>query len=118
MRAKAIYEKFCPQNGIIYDFCAGFGGRMLGALSSSKNFIYICTDPNSETYENLLKEGAYIEEVTKRKNSFKVYNECAEDLELKKESVDFIFSCPPFFDLEKYGNEETQSYIKYPNYEE
>ncbi len=118
MRAKAIYEKFCPQNGIIYDFCAGFGGRMLGALSSSKNFIYICTDPNSETYENLLKEGAYIEEVTKRKNSFKVYNECAEDLELEKESVDFIFSCPPFFDLEKYGNEETQSYIKYPNYEE
>ena len=118
MRAKAIYEKFCPKDGVIYDFCAGFGGRMLGALSSSKNFTYIGTDPNTETYENLLKEGAYIEEVTGRKNSFKIYNECAENLDLKEKSVDFVFSCPPFFDLERYTDEETQSYIRYSNYEE
>ena len=118
MRAKAIYEKFCPENGVIYDFCAGFGGRMLGALSSSKNFTYIGTDPNTETYQNLLKEGAYIEKTTGRKNSFKLYNECAENLELEKESIDFVFSCPPFFDLEKYSDENTQSYLKYPNYEE
>ena len=118
MRAKAIYEKFCPKDGVIYDFCAGFGGRMLGALSSSKNFTYIGTDPNTETYENLLKEGTYIEEVTERKNSFKIYNECAENLDLKEKSVDFVFSCPPFFDLERYTDEETQSYIRYSNYEE
>lgn len=30
MKAKAIYEKYCPKNGIIYDFACGFGGRMLG----------------------------------------------------------------------------------------
>ena len=118
MRAKAIYEKFCPKNGVIYDFCAGFGGRMLGALSSHKNFTYIGTDPNSETYENLLKEGAYIEEVTHKTNSFKLYNECAENLELPEKSVDFVFSCPPFFSLEQYSDENTQSYIQYPNYEE
>ena len=41
MKAKALYEKYCPENGIIYDFACGFGGRMLGALSSKKNFKYL-----------------------------------------------------------------------------
>ena len=41
IRAKVIYERFCPKNGIIYDYSAGFGGRMLGALSSNYNFTYI-----------------------------------------------------------------------------
>ena len=47
MRAKAIFERFCPKGGVIYDYSAGFGGRMLGALSSKNDFIYIGTDPNT-----------------------------------------------------------------------
>ena len=47
MRAKAIYERFCPKGGTIYDYSAGFGGRMLGALSSKYNFTYVGTDPNT-----------------------------------------------------------------------
>ena len=34
MKAKIIFEHYCPKNGIIYDYSAGYGGRMLGALSS------------------------------------------------------------------------------------
>jgi len=41
IRAKAIYERFCPENGYVYDYSAGFGGRMLGALSSKNNYTYI-----------------------------------------------------------------------------
>lgn len=118
MRAKAIIEKFCPENGVVYDFCAGFGGRMLGALSSSKNLTYIGTDPNTETYQHLQELQAYIEEVTGRTNSAILYNQCAEDLELEENSVDLCFSCPPFFTLEKYTQEKTQSIIQYPEYQE
>ena len=118
MRAKAIYERFCPKDGVIYDYSAGFGGRMLGALSSSYNFKYIATEPNTETYHNLLKLGKYIEQETKRADSYKVYNDCSEDLKLEPEFADFIFSCPPYFNLEKYSDEETQSMNKFPNYEE
>ena len=31
---------------------------------------------------------------------------------------DFIFTSPPYFDLEKYSDEPTQSYLRYPQYEE
>jgi hypothetical protein len=33
----------------------------------------------------------------------------------KKESLDFAFTSPPYFDTEKYSNEKTQSYLKYKN---
>ncbi len=118
LRAKAIYEKFCPVGGTIYDYSCGFGGRMLGALSSKNNYTYIGTDPNTETFNNLLSLGKQIEEITKRKDSFEIYNKESENLILNDNSIDFAFSCPPFFSLEKYTDESTQSYNKYNKYEE
>jgi len=70
IRAKTIYERFCPKNGIIYDYSAGYGGRMLGALSSKNNYKYIAVEPNSDTYYNLLQLGSLIENVTNRKKTF------------------------------------------------
>lgn len=117
IRAKTIYERFCPKNGIIYDYSAGFGGRLLGALSSKNNYKYIAVEPNSDTYYNLLQLGKIIENVTNRENSFEIYQECSQNF-LPKEKVDFAFSCPPFFDLERYSNQSTQSIIKYPKYKD
>ena len=117
MRAKAIYEKFCPKGGVIYDYSAGFGGRMLGALSSSYDFHYIATDPNTETFHNLLNLRDYIAEV-KPNIKCDLGNEGSETFALPEASVDFAFSCPPFFTLEKYSDEETQSVNKFPVYEE
>lgn len=118
MRAKCIYEKFCPANGVIYDYSMGFGGRMLGALSSKQNFTYIGTDPNSETYYWLKNLGSYIEKETKRTNSYKIFNLPSEQLCLDDNSVDLAFSSPPFYNKEIYTLEENQSIMKYPKYED
>lgn len=117
IRAKAIYERFCPKNGVIYDYSAGFGGRMLGALSSNNNYKYIAVQPNSDTYYNLLQLGQIIEQITNRTNSFQIYKYGSEDF-TPKEKIDFAFSCPPFFDLERYSDQSTQSIIKFPQYED
>ncbi len=118
MRAKAIYEKFCPVDGVIYDYSCGFGGRMLGALSSKNNYTYIGCEPCTDTVEHLNELGSYIESVTKRRNSFKIHQECSEDLKLPENSVDFAFSCPPFYGLERYSDEETQSINRWPSYQD
>lgn len=115
IRAKAIYERFCPKDGIIYDYSAGFGGRMLGALSSKNNYTYIAVEPNSDTYYNLLQLGSYIEKETKRIESFKIYRTGSENF-IPSQQIDFAFSCPPFFNLERYSNESSQSIVKYPEY--
>lgn len=112
--AKAIWERFTPEGGIVYDYCAGFGGRMLGALSSKKNLHYIGVDPNTETMYNLHRLGMLIESVTGRENSYELHCCGAEDFKGIEESVDFAFSSPPYFELEQYCDEPTQCYNKFP----
>lgn len=52
--ARTIYEKY-NTNNIIYDPCAGWGDRMLAALSM--NMDYIATDTNEELVNRLNKLG-------------------------------------------------------------
>jgi hypothetical protein len=114
MKAQAIYERFCPKkNGVIYDYSSGYGGRMLGALTSKNNYKYIGVEPNIETYQNLLMLGKYVEKTLNREDSFEIHNTVSENFKMEEESIDFAFSSPPYFNLEQYTNEETQSYIKY-----
>lgn len=114
MNAKAIYERFCPKGGTIYDFCCGFGGRLLGALSSKNNYRYVGTDPCTETMYHLHQLGEYIEQVTGRENSYELHCCGSEDFKGPKNSIDFAFSSPPYFNLEVYSDEETQCYNKFP----
>lgn len=118
MRAKALYEKYCPKNGLIYDFACGFGGRMLGALSSKNNYTYIGVEPCIETYGHLNELGIHIENVIKRNNSYKLYCMGSEDYRGEDNSFDFAFSSPPYFNLEHYSDEPTQCYNKFPTLEE
>lgn len=115
MNAQAIYEAYCPEGGVIYDYSCGFGGRLTGALTSKKNFTYIGTEPNSKTFENLHRLGHAIESVTGRTNSFKIVKLGSEKFKTNPEIFDFAFSSPPYFDLECYCDEPTQCYNAYPN---
>jgi hypothetical protein len=119
MNAKALYERLCPKDGIIYDFSAGFGGRMIGALTSKNNYKYLAVEPASETFDNLNVLGAYIEKALGGKDRFKIFKQGSEDFRLKKgEYIDFAFSSPPYFNLEQYSDEETQCYNRFPSLDE
>ena len=96
----------------------GFGGRLLGCLSSKKNFRYVGTDPCTETMYHLHELGDYIEMVTGREDSYELHCCGSEDFRGPAESVDFAFSSPPYFDLEVYSDEETQCFNKFPELED
>lgn len=117
MNAKALYERYCPPDGIIYDYACGFGGRMLGALTSKNNYRYFGVEPCIETYGYLHRLGLYIERATGRQKIFKVYCMGSEDCMVKENYIDFAFSSPPYFNLEKYSDEPTQCYNKFPELE-
>ena len=123
MNAKAVFERFTPEGGVIWDPSAGFGGRMLGALSSKNNYTYVGTDPNAESMYNLHRLGTAIEGVTQRENSFELHCCGSEDFLGPANSIDFAFTSPPYFDLEQYGddggdfNNDNQCYKKFPELE-
>lgn len=108
--AKALYDVFAT-NGVVWDMCGGFGGRILGFQVSNAR-KYICTEPSTKTYQGLLElKSDYIS-----KNS-EIYHCGCEDYIPDKNSLDFCFTSPPYFNTEHYSNEDTQSYIKYPTKE-
>lgn len=111
--AKYIYNTF-GNNGKIFDPCCGWGGRLLGFLSS--NCIeYVGCDPSTETYNGLnTLKNIY----SYRNKEVQLNNCCAEDYVPKSDYFDLVFTSPPYFNTEHYSNETTQSYLRYPDYED
>lgn len=100
--SKMICLKYKPK--IVLDPCAGWGGRMLGVVSSGSN--YIAFDPNTETYKNLLSLSKYLniqDKVTI------ICDDAKNMLNYNLPKVDMVLTSPPYFDLEIYTHENTQS---------
>lgn len=111
--AKQIIFSTNKINGTLFDPCAGWGGRMLGTVAA--HWRYVGCEPNTTTYNNLLE----IVDFLGIKDSVTLYNMPYENLDLNNLcEVDIILTSPPYFDLERYDNKDSQSYIKYSTYED
>lgn len=120
MKVKMLVDYYMNEGENFLDFSCGFGGRMLGVLSSKKNLNYFGFEPGSETFNQLKVLSKYISEAFNCEEKTEIYKQGSEE-DLPNEwieKMDFCFSSPPYFDLERYSDEDTQCYIKYPNLED
>ncbi|HOA47734.1 MAG TPA: class I SAM-dependent methyltransferase [Candidatus Pacearchaeota archaeon] len=113
--AKAIYELYCQkENARILDISAGFGGRLVGAMSSKFNYEYVGVDPSTKAVEGLNNLIGFLNV----KDRAKIIKMPFEDTEnILEGKFDFCFTSPPYFKKEIYSEEETQSYKRYPEIE-
>lgn len=113
--ARAIVEHLCPVLwGNIYDYSAGYGGRLLGITSSNMRYNYIGIDPNTETVKNL----NYLQQLIESATGVTSEIYCTTSEEYEPENIDLAFSSPPYFNLEKYSDEETQCMVRYQSLDE
>lgn len=99
----------------VFDPCIGWGGRMIGATCLGKDYHYTGCEPFTKTYvglENMAKELSIENQVT-------IYNKGVENVleELNDKRYDMCLTSPPYFDLEVYCHEDTQSIKKYETYD-
>jgi len=113
--AMQIYKKILKNNPypVIWDPSMGFGARMLGFIASFKEGVYFGTDPAIETYNDLEKLKEEINE--KYSHEIHIQNTGSEKVELPENIGDLVFTSPPYFDTEKYFNEDGQCWKDYPN---
>lgn len=92
------YKWFCTENGKILDPFAG--GSVRGIVAEKLGFHYTGIDLSTEQI-NANKENAKELNVSPT-----WYNDDSMNVDkyLDNESVDMIFSCPPYFDLEIYSD--------------
>ena len=108
--AKWLYEQYVPEGGIVFDYSAGWGARLLAAMSLG--IRYYGVDPLTSSALNRM--GSFFN------GNAIVINGISENGDIYKDipAVDHIISSPPYFKLEVYSSDKTQCYNQYPEYNE
>ena len=114
--AKAFYDYFKSVN--ILDFSAGWGDRLAGFYCGETTRHYVGIDPNTINHPNYERQ---VEFYKKHQTFFEepktvdLICEPAEDVDYSsyENYFDTIFTSPPYFNVEKYSDEDTQSYLRY-----
>jgi hypothetical protein len=107
--AKAVVEMFSPAGGTVLDPCAGYGGRAVGALVAGRRYVGVEPHPEApEAFRGLLRAlGGHLE----------LHNEPFEDVGLGDLRADLVLTSPPYFCVERYADDATQSWVRYPTWE-
>ena len=138
LTAKFLYEHFTKhisedEKITVYDPSAGWGGRILGAMTVNRDLHYIGTDPNPDNigiYENVanyynthcFQSNPFFGKASP--NTFEVYQLGSEvigddeNFRLYENKLDFVFTSPPYFNREQYSQDENQSFKKFSAYED
>ena len=106
--AAYIYQKYATY-GVVWDMSGGWGGRLLGAIKAGVD-TYIATEPSIKTYDGLCE---LANEYANGRIRYHIANCGSEVFSPIKNSLDLCFTSPPYFDLELYADEPSQSFIKY-----
>ena len=112
--AWSIMNDMAPDGGTVLDFCAGFGGRLLGTIPLDRHYIGI--DPAKAQIRGLKKMVSSLKYWAKC--TTELINGCAEEIMplIPSSSVDLVFTSPPYFNLERYCSSSDQSYSRYQSY--
>ena len=116
--AKAFYDYFGSVN--VLDFSAGWGDRLAGFYCGETTKSYVGIDPNTVNHPNYKRQVEFYKKhqtLFEEEKKVDLICEPAEDVDYSKYEnyFDTIFTSPPYFNVEKYSDEDTQSYIRYKN---
>jgi hypothetical protein len=115
--ARWVYDNYKAEN--ILDTSMGWGDRLAGFYSSGgKNYVGI--DPNSNLHKGYRSQayvyGRLLEENNRVNDKTTEFIESpAEDADLSqyKNYFDLMFTSPPYFNREKYTDDDTQSWVRH-----
>lgn len=105
-----VLDIFKPKKWL--DISAGWGDRLISAILYPTVKCYNSTDPNLSLHKHYLD---IIKFFNVSKKHYQIKKKGFEDLRLKDNYYDLVFSSPPFFDMETYSNNKNDSLIKYPS---
>jgi hypothetical protein len=104
-------QMFNPKS--VLDFSAGWGERLLSCIVTDVKYTGV--DPNTNLFPGY---NQIIDTFAKDKSKYNLINSTFEDVNLGNNMYDMVFTSPPYFDLETYTNNETQSIFQYKNEKE
>ena len=116
--AKALYEVYGRDRCKVLDTSSGFGGRLLGFFTAKNTSEYVGIDPNTADSCNrfILYMSRYF---NKKAYVNKIGSEdfTVENYPQYENYFDISFTSPPYFNIERYSDDITQSHVKFNTYD-
>jgi hypothetical protein len=104
----------------VLDFSMGWGDRLAGFYAASTTEHYVGLDPRKENHPIYEQQKEFYDKnlgwfETKKTTDF--FCEPAEDFDFTKwvDYFDVVFTSPPYFSVERYSYDDTQSWVRYKN---
>lgn len=107
--AKRLVEDFSPVGGLVLDPCAGYGGRAVGTLAAGRRYIGVDPHPKAEGSFQKLRNLLNVD--------LTFFNQPIEDVDFGGIQADLVLTSPPYFSVERYSNDSTQSWVRYPTWD-
>ena len=102
LMAMEVYAMYKPT--AVLDFCAGWGGRLVGACALNIK-EYIGIEINKGLKEPYAKLASFLtDEERKVDTKISMYFEDAAKFDFSKVEYDMVLTSPPYYSLEKYPN--------------
>lgn len=111
--AKAFYTLYNSKG--ILDFSAGWGDRLAGFYATDTAAAYHGVDPNLRLQTGYLKQINSYGKISTPKIAY-INPSPAEEMSFIPQ-YDTVFTSPPYFDTERYTQEENQSWKRYKKLE-
>jgi len=114
--AKALYDYLGGTH--ILDISAGWGDRLAGFFTANDTEFYLGLDPRVENHPIYQQQAEfYSKHLTffEKSKEVRFSTSPAEDFEFTeyKDTFDIVFSSPPYFSVERYSYDDTQSWVRY-----
>ena len=116
--AKGIYDRYECKN--VLDFSAGWGDRLCGFYASEHGELFVGIDPRKENHPIYEQQAEFYKKHStffENEKRHELICEPAEDVDLSKYEgmMDIVFTSPPYFNVERYSHDDTQSWVRYKN---
>jgi len=108
--AKCLFEKFKARD--VYDPCMGFGDRLSAALATDTVKSYTGLDVNPHLFLGYEKQ---VELNSSKKVNY-IFERAEKHIPPEK-SYDFVFTSPPYYDVERYEG-MWQSHLQYKKFDD
>ena len=119
--SKVLYDKLQSKN--VLDFSMGWGDRLAGFYASETSEYYVGIDPRKENHPIYNEQSEFYDThrtMFEPKKKVEFICSPAEEVDFTRytDTFDTVFTSPPYFNVERYSYDDTQSWVKYKEIDE
>lgn len=117
--ACSLYRKWVADTDTprVWDPSCGFGARLLGFAAAFPRGTYLGNEPATKTHRDVVALASELHTAGELSASWVLCKGSEIEAPFEAETLDLVFTSPPYFDLERYYDEPGQCWRDYPTQE-